>query len=53
MGTAPIGLQLGRSRETAERRGIVRAPNSHSLLQLGRSRETAERLWIEKPDWQK
>ena len=36
-------LQLGRSRETAERRRKGKPVRIMVLLQLGRSRETAER----------
>ena len=37
-----LGLQLGRSRETAERVKLYFTETSSEILQLGRSRETAE-----------
>mgnify|MGYP007078543843 CR=1 FL=1 len=40
---AEIQLQLGRSRETAERPDVLLEFVSSGTLQLGRSRETAER----------
>ena len=40
----PVALQLGRSRETAERSGLrIGRWEAGYCLQLGRSRETAER----------